>query len=80
MFFTVSTVQLTEKGAQKILPTFFLFILYGKTKLNSLQKLRNKITFKAHKQSSLNPSNFDYFGIFTSKWEEGSGPLTDFKK
>ena len=39
----------TWKKQPKILQTFFPFIFYGKTKLNSLPILTNKNTFKAHK-------------------------------
>ena len=56
----VSMVWLPEKSTQKNLPTFFPVIFYEKTKLNSLQKLRNKNTFKANKHSSLNASNIEY--------------------
>ena len=64
----VSVVWLPEKSTQKNLPTFFPVIFYEKTKLNSLQKLRKINTFKAHKHSSLNASNIEYFGTFVSKW------------
>ena len=64
----VSVVWLPEKSTQKNLPAFFPVIFYEKTKLNSLQKLRKINTFKAHKHSSLNASNIEYFGTFVSKW------------
>ena len=38
-----------------------------KTKWNSLQILRNKNLFMAHKHSFLNASNIEYFGIYFQK-------------
>ena len=80
-------VWLPEKSAQKILLTFFPFIFHKKTKLNSLQKHRNKNTLTTNKHPSLNASNIEYFGIFPSKWKRKRGrvwislnyPLTNFK-
>ena len=39
----------------------------GKTKLNSLTNTLKQNASKAHKYSSLNASNIEYFEIFASK-------------
>ena len=38
-----------------------------------VQKLRNKNTLKAHKNSFLNASNIEYCRIFPSKWGRKGG-------